>query len=316
MKDGRTLIGWGMATATYPARRMKAAAKATLLPDGTVRVISGSQDLGTGTYTVMTQVAADALGLPPQKVSFDLGDTQMPETPVSGGSWTAASVGSAVKLAALALRDKAIALAVADAASPLHGVDPKQVQVDSGELVAGAKKESYAALMKRQKLPSLDVQVSAQSGPEAGKYSMHSFGAQFAEVRVDPDLGEIRVSRWVGAFGAGAILNAKTAQSQLIGGITMGIGMGLMEKSVVDPRTGRFVTQDLADYHVPVNPDVPDMDITFVPETDPYVNEIGVKGIGEIGITGVAAALANAVYHATGKRIRELPVTLDKLLTT
>ncbi|SEU12851.1 xanthine dehydrogenase family protein molybdopterin-binding subunit [Stigmatella erecta] len=315
MKDGRTLIGWGMASATYPARQMKASAKASLQPDGSVQVLCGSQDLGTGTYTVMTQIAADALGLAPAKVRFDLGDTQMPEGPISGGSWTASSVGSAVKLVSLALRDKAIALAVGDAASPLHGLEAKQVQVEGGELVAGGKRDSYAALMKRQKLPSLEAQASSGPGPDSRKYSMHSFGAQFAEVRVDPDLAEIRVSRWVGAFGGGTILNEKTARSQLMGGIIMGIGMALMEESVVDPRNGRFITHDLADYHVPVNPDVPDIDITFVPENDPYVNPIGVKGIGEIGITGAAAAVANAVYHATGKRLRALPLTLDKLLT-
>lgn len=315
MKDGRTLIGWGMASATYPARTMKSAAKASLLPDGTAVVTSGSQDLGTGTYTVMTQVAADALGLPPEKVRFDLGDTLMPESPVSGGSWTATSLGSAVKRATEALRDKAIALAVGDKASPLYGVDPKQVQVDNGQLVSGSKKESYAALLKRQKLPSLDVQEVSQPGPESRQYAMHAFGAQFVEVRVDADLGEIRVSRCVGAFGVGKVLNEKTARSQMMGGIIMGIGMALMEKSVVDPRTGRFITQDLADYHVPVNPDVPDIDITFVPEDDPHVNALGAKGLGEIGITGVSAAIANAVFHATGKRLRELPLTLDKLLT-
>ncbi|WP_224367575.1 xanthine dehydrogenase family protein molybdopterin-binding subunit [Hyalangium versicolor] len=316
MKDGRTLVGWGMATATYPTRRMPASAKATLLPDGTARVVSGSQDLGTGAYTVFTQIAADALGLPPDRVRFDLGDTQMPETPVTGGSWTSATVGSAVKVTADALREKAIALAVADASSPLHGADPKKVQVENGELVSGGKKESYAALLKRQKLPSLEVQMSSGPGEEVQKYSMHAFGAQFAEVRVDPDLGQVRVSRWVGAFGAGTILNEKTARNQIMGGIVMGIGMALMEEAVLDERTGRFITHDLADYHVPVNPDVPDIDVTFVPETDPYINAIGAKGIGEIGITGVAAAIANAVYHATGKRIRNLPLTLDKLLTT
>ncbi|ATB30093.1 xanthine dehydrogenase family protein molybdopterin-binding subunit [Melittangium boletus] len=314
MKDGRALIGWGMATATYPVHRSKAGARASLLPDGRVRVVSGSQDLGTGSYTVFTQVAADALGLPPSQVSFDLGDTQMPQTPVSGGSQTAASTGSAVKLAALALRDKAIALAVADTASPLVGLKAEDVRVDNGQLVSGGKKDSYAALMKRQKLDSLDAEADAGPGKEKERYAMHSFGAQFAEVRVDPDLGEVRVSRWVAAFGAGNILNSKTARSQMYGGIVMGIGMALMEHSVVDPRSGRFITQDLADYHVPVNPDVPDIDITFVPENDPHVNPIGVKGIGEIGITGVSAAIANAVFHATGRRVRELPLTLDKIL--
>jgi xanthine dehydrogenase YagR molybdenum-binding subunit len=316
MKDGRTLIGWGMASAAYPTYRTKAAAKATLLPDGSARVVAGTQDLGTGAYTVMTQVAADALGLPPGKVQFDLGDTQMPQTPMSGGSWTTATVGSAVKRAAAELREKVIGLAAGDAGSPLHGVDPKQVRVEDGVLSLGSKRESFAALMERQKLPSIDAQAEAAPGPESKKYSMHAFGAQFAEVRVDPDLGEIRVSRWTGAFGVGTVMNAKTARSQLMGGIIMGIGMALMEKSVLDPRTGRFVTQDLADYHVPVNPDVPDIDVLFVPEHDPHVNDIGAKGIGEIGITGVAAAVANAVFHATGKRVRELPLTLDKLLTS
>ncbi len=314
MKDGRLLVGWGMATATYPARRMPASAKATLLPDGTARVVAGSQDLGTGTYTVMTQVAADALGLAPARVRFDLGDTQMPETPVSAGSWTAASVSSAVQKAALALRDKVITLAVADEASPLHGADPKQVRVEGGELVAGPKKESYAALMKRQKFPSLEAKADARPGAEREQYAFHAFGAHFAEVKVDPELGEIRVSRWASAFGVGKVLNEKTARSQLEGGIVMGIGMALMEHSVVDPRTGRFITQDLADYHVPVNPDVPDLQVTCVPEEDPYVNELGVKGAGELGITGVSAAIANAVFHATGKRLRELPLTPDKLL--
>ncbi|MBM7112311.1 xanthine dehydrogenase family protein molybdopterin-binding subunit [Archangium primigenium] len=314
MKDGRTLIGWGMATATYPVRRSKAGARATLLPDGHARVVSGSQDLGTGAYTVFTQVAADALGLMPAQVSFDLGDTRMPQTPVSGGSQTTASVGSAVKLAARALRDKAIALAVADPGSPLHGLPAGDVTVERGQLVAGGKKDSYAALLQRQKLGTLEAEAESEPGKEKEQYAMHSFGAQFCEVRVDPDLGEVRVSRWVGVYGAGTILNPKTARSQMYGGIVMGIGMALMEHSVVDPRSGRFITRDLADYHVPVNPDVPDMDILFVPEDDPHVNPIGVKGIGEIGITGVSAAIANAVFHATGRRVRELPLTLDRIL--
>ena len=158
------------------------------------------------------------------------------------------------------------------------------------------------------------AEAESEPGKEKEQYAMHSFGAQFCEVRVDPDLGEVRVSRWVGVYGAGTILNPKTARSQMYGGVVMGIGMALMEHSVVDPRSGRFITQDLADYHVPVNPDVPDMDIVFVPEEDPHVNPIGVKGIGEIGITGVSAAIANAVFHATGRRVRELPLTLDRIL--
>ena len=316
MREGRVLVGWGVATATYPTRRSKASARARLLPDGTAEVLAGSQDIGTGTYTVMTQVAADGLGLPPERVRFDLGDTEMPETPVSGGSQTAASVGSAVRKATESLRRRAIALAVADASSSLHGADPGSVTVENGEMVSGGKRETYAALLKRQKLSELVAQEQTGPGEEKDKYSMHSFGAQFAEVRIDPDTREVRVSRWVGAFGVGQVLNEKTARSQLMGGIVFGIGMALMEHSVMDRRTARFMTQDLADYHVPVSPDVPAIDVTFVPEHDPYVNEVGVKGIGELGITGAAAAVANAVFHATGKRIRDLPITPDRLLPT
>jgi len=315
--DGRS-IGWGMATATYPVRRSPSSALARIMPDGTAYVQAGTQDLGTGTYTVMTQTAADALGLAPSRVRFDLGDTLMPETPVSGGSQTAASTGSAVHGAGLAAKSRAIGLAIADAASPLRGLAEADVDVQDGRLFSKAdptKGETYAALLARQNLPMIEAKVKSAPGEEKQKYAMHSFGAIFAEVHVDPDLGEVRVTRLVGAYGVGNILNAKTARSQLIGGIVYGLGMALMEQTVADTRTGRVVNPDLAEYHVPVNADVPDIDITFVPETDPHVNPLGVKGIGEIGITGVCAAIANAVYHATGKRVRDLPITLDKVMT-
>lgn len=314
MRDGRLLVGWGMATAAYPVNRGQASARARLLPDGTAEVVSGSQDIGTGTYTVMTQLAADALGLPVSQVRFDLGDTLMPETPGSGGSQTAASVGSAVRKVGDALRSKAIALAVADADSPLHGADPSRVVVSNGTMALEAKHETYAALLARRRLPELSAEAQAGPGKEKESYAMHSFGAQFVEVRVDPDTCEVRVARWVGAYGVGQVLNAKTARSQLMGGIVFGLGMALMERTVLDQRTARFMTQDLADYHVPVNLDVPTPDITFIAETDHVVNEIGVKGIGELGITGAAAAVANAVFHATGRRVRDLPITPDKLL--
>ena len=313
--DG-TLIGWGMATATYPTRRSPSSAMARLLPDGTAYVQAGTQDLGTGTYTVMTQTAADALGLPPEKVLFELGDTRMPQTPVSGGSQTAASTGSAVHEAAGAAKAKAIALAVADPASPLFGLKPEDVSVTNGQMFSAAdvtKGETYAALIARQKLPSIDAETQAKPGDEKDEYAMNSFGAVFAEVHVDPDFGEVRVQRIVGAYGVGNILNAKTARSQLLGGVVFGIGMALSEETVPDLRTGRIMNADLGEYLVPVNADVPEIDVTFVPETDYHINPLGVKGIGEIGITGVVAAIANAVYHATGRRVRELPVTLDKV---
>jgi xanthine dehydrogenase YagR molybdenum-binding subunit len=313
MRAGRSLVGWGMATASYPVNRGKAAARARLLPNGNAEVVSGSQDLGTGTYTVMTQLAADALGLPVGQVRFDLGDTLMPETPVSGGSQTAASVGSAVFKAGEALRRKAIVLAVGDANSPLSGADPSRIVVTNGTMTFEGRRDTYSGLLARLHLSELSAEAEAAPGAEKEAYSMHSFGAQFVEVRVDPEIGEVRVSRWVGAYGVGRVLNEKTARSQLMGGIVFGIGMALMERTVMDERTARFMTQDLADYHVPVNADVPTPDIIFVPEVDQLVNEVGVKGIGELGVTGAAAAIANAVFHATGKRIRDLPITPDKL---
>ena len=311
------LLGLGMATATYPTRRSPASALARLLPDGTAYVQAGSQDIGTGTYTVMTQVAADALGLPPAQVRFELGDTDMPQTPVSGGSQTAASTGSAVQAAGQAARARAIQLAVADPGSPLYHVSETDIDVQAGRMASKSdptNAETYTALMARQKLPNIEARTQSKPGEEKNEYSMHSFGAVFTEVHVDPDLGQIRVAHIVGAYGVGNRLNAKTARSQLLGGVVFGIGMALLEQTVPDTRYGRVMNADLAEYHVPVNADVPDIDILFVDEEDYHINPLGIKGIGEIGITGVCAALANAVYHATGKRVRDLPITLDKVL--
>ncbi|WP_138501664.1 xanthine dehydrogenase family protein molybdopterin-binding subunit [Nostoc sp. PA-18-2419] len=317
MRDGNYLIGWGMATATYPTNRSPASAIARIMADGTAVVQSGSQDIGTGTYTVMTQVAAEALGLPVDKVRFELGDTKMPETPVSGGSQTAASVSSSVHLAGNQARNQLLQLALADRKSPLYSSNAEDVIAENGSFFLKNKSsatETYQAILARHGMKMIEARGDAKLGEEQKKFSMHSFGAQFAEVRVEPDLGEVRISRWVGTFGVGRILNAKTANSQLIGGIIYGIGMALMEHTITDPNRGRVVNHDLAEYHVPVNADVPDIQVLFVDEKDPHINPLGVKGIGEIGITGTAAAIANAVYHATGKRVRDLPITLDKLL--
>lgn len=317
MREGRTLVGWGVATAAYPANRKGAKADATILPDGTAVVRSGSHDLGTGTYTVMTQVAADALGLPVSRVRFELGDTTMPEAPVSGGSQTVASVGPAVWNASRAARDKLVAMALADSASPLHGMSAADIDVSDGWLVARAaqsRREPMAAVIARAGGQPVKAQAGAAPGDEKKRYTMHSFGSVFAEVHVDPDLGTVRVPRIVATYGVGRILNRKTAHSQLMGGIVWGIGMGLMEKTEMDWRNGRAVNANLADYHVPVNADIGVIDVVIVDEDDKQINELGTKGIGEIGITGVAAAIANAVYHATGKRIRDLPITPDKLI--
>lgn len=314
---GNTLVGWGMATATYPANRQKAKASATIRPDGSALVTSGTHDMGTGAYTIMTQIAADALGLPVDQVTFDLGDTNMPEAPVSGGSQTTASVGPAVHVAAGAVRDKLIALAVADPKSPLHGAAPADIAGADGWLAHrsdAARRDRFSSIIARNGGQAVSADSESAPGDEKKQYAMHAFGAVFVEVHVDADLGTVRVPRVVGVYGVGKLMNAKTAHSQLLGGVTWGLGMGLMEKTEIDERTGRALNANLADYHVPVNADVGMIDVSVVEEHDPYINALGAKGMGEIGIVGVAAALANAVYHATGKRIRDLPLTPDKLV--
>jgi len=317
MKDGEVLIGWGMATATFPAMRSPAAALARVMPDGTALVQCGASDLGTGAYTVLSQVAAEALGLPVQKVRMEMGDSLLPLGPLAGGSSTTASASPAVQTAAAEARKKLIQLAVADKQSPLSGLAEKDVLTEDGRLFSSKDKnkgETYAQLLARQNLPHVEGKGDAAPKPEEKKYSSHSFGAHFIEVRVDEALGTARVSRIVTTMAAGRILNAKTARSQISGGVIFGLGMALTEETLRDPRTGRVMTADLAEYHVPVQADVPHIDVHFVEENDPHVNPLGIKGIGEIATTGVAAAVANAIFHATGKRVRELPITLDKLL--
>jgi len=316
MKQGNKLVGWGMATATYPTNRSPGECSATLNPDGTALFRSATQDLGTGTYTVMTQIAADAIGLKVEQVRFELGNSQMPESPVSGGSTTVASVGPAVQAAGHALRLKLVGIAASVEASPLFGATPDQVGVENGELyllAEPARREAMAAIVTRHGAP-VEVTAKAEPGDEKKKYSMHSFGAVFVEVTVDEDLGEIRVPRVVGVYGVGKLMNEKTGYSQLMGGIVWGIGLALFEETLIDGRNGRAVNGNLAEYHVPTNADIQAIDVQIVDEIDPHVNPLGAKGIGEIGITGVGAAIANAVYHATGKRVRDLPVTLDKVL--
>ena len=317
MREGNALVGMGVASATYPANRSAARASARILADGSAVVRSGTQELGTGTYTVMTQVAADALGLPVSKVRFELGDTMLPQAPVSGGSQTVASVAPAVQAAAEAVGEKLIALAIADRRSPLAGAARDDVSMEDGWLFlhsAPERREPYAAVVARNGGRAVEASAEASPGDEKEEYSMHSFGAVFAEVHVDAELGEIRVPRIVAAYGVGRLLNEKTGHSQLMGGVVWGVGMALMEQTEYDLRYGRAVNANLAEYHVPVNADIGAIDIVVVPEKDMHVNPLGAKGIGEIGITGVAAAIANAVYHATGKRVRDLPITLDKVL--
>jgi xanthine dehydrogenase YagR molybdenum-binding subunit len=333
-RDGKLLVGYGMATASYPVHNSQGNARVRLYADGRAVVQAGATDLGTGTYTIITQVAADSLGIAPDKVRFELGDTRLPSTPVSGGSNAAGRVSSSVYLAVQEVWQKLIKVAVLDAKSPLYRAQPADVAVTLGRLHLKAdpsKGEGFATLMKRASLSDLegdgvgrygssyeDAQATANADPtkkdHAAEHSMHAFGAHFCEVHVDPDLGTVRVTRWVGVHAAGRILNPKTARSQLIGGGIMGIGAALMEQTVRDPNLARYTNASLADYHVPVNADIPDMHIEFIDEHDPYINAMGVKGIGEISIVGVAAAVSNAIFHATGRRLRDLPMTPNKVL--
>ncbi|RFU45081.1 xanthine dehydrogenase family protein molybdopterin-binding subunit [Paraburkholderia sp. DHOC27] len=317
MRSGNTLIGLGMASATYPANRSPAGAVARILPDGTAQVGSGTQDLGTGTYTVMTQVCADALGFPPDKIHFTLGDSSLPPAPGSGGSQSAASVSPAVHDACMQARNQLIALALADNASPVHGVDVADVSVENGWVVSISNpslRDPAGAILARAGGRPIEAVASVKPGEERSEFSMHSFGAVFAEVHVDADLGTIRVPRIVGVYDVGRVLNEKTARSQMMGGMVWGISAAFEEDTLLDERYGRFVNMNLAEYHVPVNADIGTLEVSFINEPDPHINSLGVRGIGEIGLTGVVAALANAVYHATGVRVRDLPITLDKVL--
>jgi xanthine dehydrogenase YagR molybdenum-binding subunit len=316
MRDGHWQVGWGMATATYPAHRSKAAATAKILADGSALVQAGTQDLGTGTYTIMSQVAAETLGLSLQRLRFELGDTALAETPVSGGSQTAASVAPAVQAACASARDQLIALALADAHSPVHGAQRADIDLDDGWLVVRntQKRDAFAAVIARNGGHPIEGQAQTEEGDAKERYAFHSFGAVFAEVRVDRDLGMLRLTRLHGTYDVGRILNAKTARSQLIGGLVWGAGLALFEQTLTDHRDGRVVNSNLSEYHVPVNADIEEIDVAFIDGSDTLLNPLGARGIGEIGITGAGAAIANAVYHATGKRIRELPITLDKLI--
>jgi len=293
MRDGRDLIGWGMASANRPSHRAPASATAAMRSDGTVLVRSGSHDMGMGTITVMTQLAAETLGVPIERVRLELGDTNLPPAPIAAGSLTAASVGSAVFGAATELKKKLADLAGTEPAS----LDPAR----------------YTDILRQHYLDHVEAQFDAKP-PQDEPYATHAFGAHFVEVAIDADIPVVRVRRVVSAFAAGRILNARTARSQYLGGSVWGIGQALLERTHLDRRLGSFTNVNFGEYLVPVNPDIRNLEVILVEEDDPHINPIGVKGIGEVGMVGVAAAIANAVYHATGKRIRELPITVDKLL--
>lgn len=318
MREGNQLIGWGMASGIWEALMMKTSAKGTLLADGRLEVGSATADIGTGTYTVMTQVAAETMGLPIDHVTAKLGDTDLPEAPIEGGSWGAASTGSAVKAACEALREKLFERARGLDGSPLANAALDQVTFADGRIALAAdpsRSIGYADVLRQSGIERLEADADADRDEDSKKrYAHNCHSAVFAEVRVDEELNVVRVTRLVNAVAAGRIINPKTARSQVMGGMVFGMGMALHEETLIDHRLGRILNRNIADYHVPANADVHEIDVIFVEEHDERVNPLGVKGVGEIGIVGTAAAIANAVFHATGKRVREYPITIEKLL--
>lgn len=317
VREGNQLIGMGTAAALYHVVRNESSASARINADGTVDVFAATSDIGPGTYTSMTQVAADALGLPLHRVRFSLGDTQFPRAAVQYGSQTMLSVGSSIALTADMLRDRAIRTAVLDPGSPLTGARPEDVVVTDGRMhlrSAPGRGETYQDLLRRRGLQSLDSAQTYTPDDASSRYSMHSYGAVFAEVGVDDLLGTVRIRRIYAVYDAGRIINPRLAHSQALSGMTQGIGMALLEAAETDHRDGRIVNANLSDYLVPVNADVPALDAHFLDARDDIAAPIGVKGLGEVVMVGVPGAIANAVYNATGRRIRDLPITLEKLL--
>jgi xanthine dehydrogenase YagR molybdenum-binding subunit len=317
MRDGDQLIGIGTAAAVYHTARSECAALARINADGTAEVQSGTSDMGPGTYTSMTQVAADALGLPITRVRFALGDSNFPPAPSHSGSRTMASVGSAVFTAANMLRDRFVRTAIVDPGSPLNGAAPNAVSVADGRMFRIAdpgRGETYQDLLRRRGWKSLDSEQKWTPDDADRQFSMSAYGAVFAEVAVDELLGTVRIRRVYACYDAGRIINPMLAHSQAIGGMVGGIGMALLEGTRLDYRDGRIVNANMSDYLVPVNADVPALDAAFLPAEDKIADPIGVKGLGELVIVGVPAAIANAVFNATGKRVTDLPITLEKLL--
>ncbi len=316
MRKGDEILGWGVGTMTWPGHRQNAEVHVRLLADGTARASCATQDIGTGTYTIFAEVVSDRTGIPVDKIQVVLGDTSLPPGPTSGGSFTTATVIPAIYQAT----DKAVGAVLKAAAKyeAFHGADAKSLKMTQGRVhpqeQSPASGVAFEEILQSQKLAGLDGQVKTGPTPEMQKYSIHSFGVHFCEVAWDPEIFHLRVSRWLSVVDAGRIINTKTGRNQILGAVVMGIGMGLFEETVYDPRTGHPINNNFADYLVAANADVPELDCIFLDYPDPVLNEYGARGIGEIGLTGCASALAMATYHATGVRVRELPIRMEKLM--
>lgn len=314
VQDGDWLVGTGMASALYPAHRNRASAKVRLQADGTAQVSSATQDLGTGTWTVLAIVGADSLGLPIERIRTELGDSALPPAPTSGGSTSVASVTPAIQRAAESAKKKLIQLAIREKKSPFFRMQLSEVAYKDGELVGGGKSADFGSVLSAIGRSAVEAVEMAAAGDEEEKYAFHSFGAQFCELKVNRWTSEVRLQRFTSVMDIGTVVNLKTARSQVMGGIVFGIGMALLEGSDLEAKTGRYANANFADYLVATNADVPEVDVHFVIKPDTIFNPLGARGIGEIGVTGTPAAIANAVYNATGIRIREFPIRPEKLL--
>ena len=315
MREGNELIGWGMATGIWEALQMPIAVRIILSANGHAEVSCATSDIGTGTYTIMAQVAADMLGLPMESITIKLGNSTLPQSPVEGGSWIAASVSNGIATTADAIRGELLRLAKQMPNSSFADAELEDVALADGKLVSRLDVSRAVSIVDAMRHGAVDriEQEKSTTFANDGSKAHNTHSAVFTEVKIDEQLGVIRVTRVVNAVAAGRILNTKTARSQIMGGVVWGIGMALHEETLLDHTFGRVMNANIAEYHVPVNADVRDIKVIFVDEPDATINRLGIKGLGEIGIVGVAAAIANAVYHATGKRVRDLPITLDKL---
>jgi xanthine dehydrogenase YagR molybdenum-binding subunit len=318
MQEGHELIGWGVSTGMWDAFLQKAEASARLSADGKLEVSTAASDIGTGTWTILTQIGADAFGMPLEDVTARIGESTLPTSPVEGGSWTAASNGSAVQAACDAVKKTLFKYAKEMANSPLADAKIKDVEVKDGRVFRTDDPGRGLTIFEVMHAADLtDIEEQGKVGPDLlqmMKYISYTHSAVFAEVRIDEDLGVVRVTRIVCAAAAGRILNPKTARSQILGGVVMGIGMALHEEAMTDHRLGKIMNHNFAEYHIPAHADIEDIEVIFVDEHDEKVSPLGVKGLGEIGIVGTASAVANAIFHATGKRVRDFPITIDKLL--
>ena len=318
MRNGDLILGWGMATCNWPASRHAAEVRVRLLADGTARASCATQDIGTGTYTIFAQVVSDKTGLPLDKIQVVLGDSALPPGPISGGSSATSTVLPAIIEATQKAVDAVIQVAVRTPSSPFQNADAKTLKMTQARIHGQDKSPDtgvpFQDILALRNLVGLDGYARTDADANMKKFSTHSFGAHFCEISFDPGIARLRVTRWLTVIDGGRMINAKTARNQMLGGVVMGIGMGLFEATIYDTRNGHPINNNFADYIVPVNADIPEMDCIFLDYPDTVLNEYGARGIGEIGLTGVASALTSATYHATGVRVRDLPIHIEHLL--